>query len=154
MVCPMNMKDIEAEDANAPLLPPDYVPSDSEEFMNPLMLQYFRQKLLTWRKELLQESAQTIQDLQETSQAVPDVGDQASADIQRTFELRTRERFYKLIGKIDHALERISNGTYGKCLVTDDNISIARLIARPIATMTLEAQEAHERQEQFNKKKI
>ncbi len=150
----MSSTEIDGSDSTAPLLPPDYVPNAHEEFMNPIMQEYFRQKLLNWRKELVKESESTLHNLQETSQAQPDISDQVTTDIQRGFELRTRERFFKLIGKIDQALERIANGTYGKCIVTGENIAIQRLDARPIATMTLEAQEAHERKEKMHKKAI
>ncbi len=143
---------ISNSDSTTPLLAPDYLPSSDEDFMNPIMLEYFKQKLIKWRKELVTELNETIHNLQENNNPEPDPADQASADSQRAFELRTRERFYKLIGKIDQALERINNGTYGQCLVTGEDISVQRLEARPIATMTLEAQEAHERNEQNNKK--
>lgn len=139
-------------DCTTPFLSPDYVPTSDEAFMNPIMLEYFRQKLGKWRKELVEELNETIHNLQENNSPEPDPADQASVDSQRAFELRTRERFYKLIGKIDQALERMDNGTYGQCLVTGENISIQRLEVRPIATMSIEAQEAHERNERNNKK--
>ncbi len=148
----MVKSNISNSDSTAPLLPPDYLPTSDEKFMNPIMLEYFKQKLIKWRKELVSELNDTIHNLQENNSPQPDPADQASADSQRAFELRTRERFYKLTGKIDQALERISNGTYGQCVVTGENIAVKRLDARPIATMTIEAQEAHERKEQHHKK--
>ncbi len=148
----MVKSNISNSDSTTPLLSPDYIPSSDEDFMNPIMLEYFKQKLIKWRKELVGELNETIHNLQENNSPEPDPADQASADSQRAFELRTRERFYKLTGKIDQALERIDNGTYGQCVVTGENIAVKRLDARPIATMTIEAQEAHERNEQNNKK--
>lgn len=132
---------------SAPLLPPDYSPSDDEEFMNPLQLEYFRQKLLRWRSELLEESTETLASMQQENLAQPDLTDRASMETDRAIELRTRDRERKLISKIDEALDRIANGTYGYCEETDDPISLKRLEARPIATLSLEAQEKHERAE-------
>ena len=134
-----------------PTLPPDYRPSDDEEFMNPLQLEYFRQKLLRWRAELLAESTETLQHLKEESLAEPDVTDRASLETERSLELRTRDRERKLISKIDAALMRIEDGSYGYCEETDEPISLKRLEARPIATLSLEAQERHERMERTHR---
>jgi DnaK suppressor protein len=128
-------------------LPPDYVPSEREPFMNPLQQEYFRQKLLRWRAELLDESFETRLNLKETSLLEPDLADRASAETDRSLELRTRDRARKLINKIDEALARIEEGTYGYCEETNEPISIKRLEARPIATLSIEAQERHERAE-------
>ena len=129
------------------IVPPDYRPGENEEFMNPVMLEYFRQKLLHWRSELIRESTETLIGLQDGGLQEPDIADRASAETDRALELRTRDRERKLISKIDDALERIRDGEYGYCDVTGEPISIGRLEARPIATMTIEAQEMHERQE-------
>jgi DnaK suppressor protein len=130
-----------------PKLPPDYHPSDDEEFMNPLQIEYFRQKLLRWRAELLADSTGTLRHLQEESLLKPDLSDRASLETERAIELRTRDRERKLISKIDAALQRIDSGTFGFCEETDQPIGIRRLEARPIATLTIEAQERHERME-------
>ncbi len=130
-----------------PTLPPDYRPSDDDEFMNPLQLEYFRQKLLRWRAELLAESSETLQHLKEESLSEPDIADRATLETDRYTELRTRDRERKLIAKIDEALQRIDNGTYGFCEETGEPIGVRRLDARPIATLSLEAQERHERLE-------
>jgi DnaK suppressor protein len=130
-----------------PVLPPDYRPKDDEEFMNPLQVEYFRQKLLRWRAELLADSTGTLRHLQEESLLKPDLSDRASLETERAIELRTRDRERKLISKIDAALQRIDSGTYGFCEETDQPIGIRRLEARPIATLTIEAQERHERME-------
>jgi DnaK suppressor protein len=134
-----------------PLLPPDYRPNDDEPFMNPMQREYFRQKLLAWRSELLQESTETLQHLQEESLAEPDIADRASLETDRSLELRTRDRERKLISKIDDALRRIDDGTYGYCEETSEPISLRRLEARPIATLSLEAQERHERMERTHR---
>jgi DnaK suppressor protein len=134
-----------------PTLPPDYRPSEEEEFMNPLQLEYFRQKLLRWRAELLAESTETLQHLKEESLSEPDLTDRASLETERSIELRTRDRERKLISKIDAALLRIEDGSYGFCEETDEPISIRRLEARPIATLSLEAQERHERMERTHR---
>jgi DnaK suppressor protein len=126
-----------------PSLPPDYRPSDVEEFMNPLQREYFRQKLLRWRIELLEETSETLLHLKEESLSEPDITDRASLETERSLELRTRDRERKLIAKIDAALGRIDDGTYGYCEETDEPISLRRLEARPIATLSLEAQERH-----------
>lgn len=132
---------------SSPLLPSDYTPSEDEPFMNPVMREYFRQKLLRWRAELLAESSETLQSLQEGGIQEPDIADRASAETDRALELRTRDRERKLISKIDAALERIVDGSYGYCEETGEPISVRRLDARPIATLSLEAQERHERME-------
>jgi DnaK suppressor protein len=134
-----------------PTLPPDYRPSENEQFMNPLQLEYFRQKLLRWRAELLAESSETLQHLKEESLAEPDLTDRASLETERAIELRTRDRERKLISKIDAALLRIEDGSYGYCEETDEPIGIRRLEARPIATLSLEAQERHERMERTHR---
>jgi DnaK suppressor protein len=134
-----------------PTLPPDYRPSEEEDFMNPLQLEYFRQKLLRWRAELLAESTETLQHLKEESLSEPDLTDRASLETERSIELRTRDRERKLISKIDAALMRIEDGSYGFCEETDEPISIRRLEARPIATLSLEAQERHERMERTHR---
>jgi DnaK suppressor protein len=127
-----------------PLLPPDYRPTEDEPFMNPLQLEYFRQKLLSWRAELLQESSETLHHLQEESLAEPDIADRASLETDRSLELRTRDRERKLLRKIDSALARINEGTYGYCDETGEEIGLKRLEARPVATLCLEAQERRE----------
>lgn len=129
------------------ILPPDYRPTEKEAFMNPVMKEYFRQKLLRWRTELLAESNETIQAMQEDNLQKPDIADRASAETDHQLELRTRDRERKLISKINAALEKIEDNTYGYCEETGEPISIARLDARPIATLSLEAQERHERKE-------
>ena len=134
-----------------PNLPPDYRPSEDEEFMNPMQLEYFRQKLLRWRAELLEESSETLQHLKEESLLKPDLTDRASLETERAIELRTRDRERKLISKIDAALRRIEDGTFGYCEESDEPISLRRLEARPIATLSLEAQERHERMERTHR---
>ena len=128
-------------------LPPDYRPSDTEEFMNPVQLEYFRQKLLRWRQDLLREARETLASLSVGGITEADLTDRASVETDRALELRTRDRARKLIAKIDQALERIENGTYGYCEETGEPISLKRLEARPIATLSIEAQERHERRE-------
>ena len=128
-------------------LPSNYRPSEDEPFMNPKQREYFRQKLLRWRAELLRESSGTLQSLQEDTVQEPDITDRASAETDRSIELRTRDRERKLIAKIDEALRRIEDDTYGYCMETGEPIGIKRLEARPIATLSLEAQERHERLE-------
>src|SRR5882672_9294238 len=130
-----------------PTLSPDYRPSEDDEFMNPMQLEYFRQKLLRWRAELLAESTETLQHLKEESLLKPDLTDRASLETERAIELRTRDRERKLISKIDAALSRIDGGTYGYCEDTEQPIGVRRLEARPIATLSIEAQERHERME-------
>ena len=128
-------------------LPPDYKPSEKETFLNDLQLEYFRQKLLQWRMELLEEVNETRTNLKETSLVEPDLGVRASVEADRSLELRTRDRARKLISKIDEALARIEDGSYGYCEETNEPIGVKRLEARPIATLSLEAQERHERME-------
>jgi DnaK suppressor protein len=125
----------------------EYRPTADEPFMNPRQREYFRKKLESWRDEILRESRETLENLQEESQNHPDMADRASSESDRALELRTRDRQRKLISKIDAALKRIDDGTYGYCEETGDPIGIARLDARPIATLSLEAQESHERRE-------
>ncbi|HXM84888.1 MAG TPA: RNA polymerase-binding protein DksA [Stellaceae bacterium] len=134
-----------------PTIPPDYRPSDGEDFMNAQQLEYFRQKLLRWRAELLAESSGTLQNLKEVSLAEPDITDRATLETDRSLELRTRDRERKLISKIDAALLRIEDGSYGYCEETAEPIGIRRLEARPIATLSLEAQERHERMERTHR---
>ena len=135
----------------SPLLPPDYQPSEEEEFMNPLQREYFRQKLLEWRTQLLRETGETLLSLQNENLNEPDLADRATRETDRSLELRTRDRQRKLIGKIDSALRRIDDGTYGYCEETQNPISLRRLEARPIATLSIEAQEQHERMERTHR---
>jgi len=128
-------------------LPPTYRPSEAEPFMNPRMREYFRQKLLRWREEILHEADETIAALQSESLAVSDLADRAAAETDRSIELRARDRQRKLLAKIDAALRRIADGTYGYCEETDEPIELKRLEARPIATLSIDAQERHERAE-------
>ncbi|MFB9969183.1 RNA polymerase-binding protein DksA [Pseudoroseomonas cervicalis] len=132
-------------------VPPDYRPSDSEDFMNPLQQEYFRQKLLRWRQDLLREAGDTLASLSEGGIAEADMTDRASVETDRALELRTRDRARKLISKIDQALDRIENGTYGYCEETGEPIGLRRLEARPIATLSIEAQERHERMERVHR---
>jgi RNA polymerase-binding transcription factor len=132
-------------------IPADYRPSEDEPFMNPAMLEYFRLKLLRWRAELLEEATGTLQSLQDGGFTDSDIADRASAEMNRALELRTRDRARKLIAKIDEALLRVESGTYGYCEETHEPISISRLEARPIATLSLEAQERHERMEKTHR---
>ncbi|MDC3083198.1 RNA polymerase-binding protein DksA, partial [Pelagibacteraceae bacterium] len=125
----------------------NYKPTQKEKFMNAKMKEYFRQKLMSWKKDLLKESSQTLNNLQNENEAKPDITDRASEEIDRSFELRTRDRERKLINKINAALQRIEDGSYGYCDETGDPISIKRLEARPVATLSLEAQEMHEKAE-------
>lgn len=132
-------------------LPQDYRPSADEEFMNPRQLEYFRLKLLDWKKQILNEAETTLAVLQSEPLREPDLNDRASSESDWSIELRTRDRQRKLISKIDAALRRIDDGEYGFCEVTGDPISLGRLEARPIATMTVEAQERHERHEKVSR---
>ena len=126
----------------------NYKPTNKEKFMNAKMKEYFRQKLMNWKKELLEGSSETIEKLKnEQNSAQPDITDRATEEIERSFELRTRDRERKLINKIDSALKRIEDGSYGYCDETGEPISIKRLEARPVATLSLEAQEMHEKAE-------
>ncbi len=124
-----------------------YKPTQKEKFMNAKMKEYFKQKLINWKNELLKESSQTLNNLQSDNEAKPDITDRASEEIDRSFELRTRDRERKLINKINAALQRIEDGSYGYCDETGEPISIKRLEARPVATLSLEAQEMHEKAE-------
>lgn len=135
------------------ILPPDYDPrEDKNDFMNPVMKEYFRQKLISWRAELLRESSETIQrTLQGTELQKPDLTDRASEETDHALELRTRDRERKLISKINKALAKIDEDEYGYCEETGEPISVARLDARPIATLSLEAQERHERMEKTHR---
>ncbi|MBY0364382.1 RNA polymerase-binding protein DksA [Phreatobacter sp.] len=125
----------------------DYRPNDSEPFMNERQKEFFRKKLLAWKDDILREAKETLQNLQDENQNHPDIADRASSETDRAIELRARDRQRKLIAKIDAALARIEDGTYGFCEETGDPISLKRLEARPIATLSLEAQERHERRE-------
>jgi len=132
-------------------LPEGYAPTADEDFMNPAQLEYFRRKLLAWKDEILRESAETLQNLQQDNLREPDIADRASSETDWSVELRTRDRQRKLVSKIDSALRRIEEGEYGYCEVSGEPISLKRLDARPIATMTIEAQEAHERAEKVHR---
>jgi DnaK suppressor protein len=129
------------------ILDSEYMPTEDEPFMNPRQKEYFRRKLTEWRDSLLEEGKSTIEGLQDSAQAVPDIADRASAETDRALELSTRDRQRKLISKIESALRRLEDGSYGYCEVTGDPISLRRLDARPIATLSLAAQEMHERRE-------
>jgi len=128
-------------------LPPDYKPNKKEKYMNDMQLEYFRQKLLEWKKELLAQSKDTLDDLRLGGLNQPDDIDRASLEVDKSLDLRTKDRARKLINKIDQALERIEDGSYGYCEETGEEIGIERLMARPIATLCVEAQERHERME-------
>lgn len=130
-----------------------YEPNSNEKFMNPKQIKYFKSKLLEWRSELLKESNSTLEKLKEENINKPDTTDRASIESHRTLELRTRDRARKLLSKIDKALKKIEDGTYGYCEETFEPISIDRLKARPIATLTIEAQENHEKNEKIYKEK-
>ncbi|XBQ16443.1 MAG: RNA polymerase-binding protein DksA [Oceanicaulis sp.] len=132
-------------------LPSGYRPSDKEEFMNERQREYFRRKLLAWKDEILRESRSTLSNLQEDVGTLPDLADRASTETDRALELRARDRQRKLISKIDAALRRIENGEYGYCEETGEPIALARLDARPVATLSLEAQERHERSERVHR---
>ena len=125
----------------------NYKPTQKEKFMNAKMMEYFKQKLLNWKNELLKESRLTLNNLQSDNEAKPDITDRASEEIDRSFELRTRDRERKLINKINSALQRIEDGSYGYCEETGEPIGLKRLEARPVATLSLEAQEMHEKAE-------
>ena len=128
-------------------LPPDYKPSPKEEYMNDMQLEYFRQKLLEWKKSLVEQSEDTLDDLRQGGLNQPDEIDRASLETDKSLDLRTKDRARKLISKINEALERIEDGTYGYCEETGEPIGLDRLEARPIATLSIEAQERHERME-------
>ena len=129
----------------------DYRPAEDEPFMNDRQLEYFTRKLLVWKADLMSDSKDTIEGLQDGTRNIPDIADRASEETDRALELRTRDRQRKLVAKIDSALRRIDEGEYGYCEKTGDPISLRRLDARPIATMTLEAQEKHERKEKVHR---
>jgi DnaK suppressor protein len=132
------------------ILPEGYKPSDKEEYMNPIQLEYFRQKLEDWKKDLIVGSKETLEHLREENWKEPDLNDRATIEAETTFELRTRDRYRKLIDKIDEALMRIQNGEYGFCEETGEEIGIKRLEARPVATLCIEAQERHENYERHH----
>ena len=132
-------------------LPGEYVPTDGEPYMREAQLDYFRRLLLEWKKSILSASAGTLQSLQDGPLREPDLNDRASSETDWSIELRTRDRQRKLIAKIDAGMRRIDEGDYGFCEVTGEPIGLGRLIARPIATMTVEAQEAHERREKVSR---
>jgi len=129
------------------ILPEGYKPSEDEEYMNPMQLEYFKAKLLNWRNSLLAESRETLNHLKEETWNESDLNDRASVETETTIELRTRDRYRKLIDKIESALERIHSGNYGYCEETGEAIGIKRLEARPVATLCIEAQERHENYE-------
>ena len=132
---------------SAVILPPDYVPSPDEEYMNDLQVEYFRQKLLDWKKSLLAQSQDTLEELRQGGLNQPDELDRASMETDKALDLRTKDRARKLISKINDALKRIEDGTYGYCEETGEPIGVERLEARPVATLSIEAQERHERME-------
>ena len=129
------------------ILPPDYKPSADEEYMNEMQLEYFRQKLLNWKKSLIGQATDTLNELKEGGLNQPDQIDRASLEADKALELRTRDRARKLISKINDALKRIEDGVYGYCEETGDPIGIERLEVRPVSTLSVEAQERHERME-------
>ncbi|HYD45518.1 MAG TPA: RNA polymerase-binding protein DksA [Phenylobacterium sp.] len=135
----------------AVLEPSEYRPSEDEEFMNERQLEYFRKKLLSWKEDILRESRETVGHLQSETENHADIADRASSETDRSLELRTRDRQRKLIAKIDEALRRIDDGSYGYCEETGEPIGVGRLEARPIATLSLEAQERHERRERVHR---
>lgn len=141
----------ESSSAAGQLLPPDYDPRKDDTFMSPLMREFFRQRLLNWREDLLQDSTDTLHHLQEETHNLPDANDRASTETDMSLELRTRDRQRKLLNKIEEALQRIEDGSYGYCSETDEPISVPRLEARPIATLSIEDQEAHERAERIHR---
>ena len=129
----------------------DYRPVEGESFMNDRQLEFFRRKLVNWKNDLMSDSKETIEGLQDNTRNIPDIADRASEETDRALELRTRDRQRKLVSKIDAALRRIDEGEYGYCEMTGEPISLKRLDARPIATMTLEAQGSHERREKVHR---
>src|ERR1700758_230984 len=133
------------------LIEEEYRPNEDEPFMNDRQLEYFRQKLLGWKEDILRESRETLSHLQSETENHPDLADRASSETDRALELRTRDRQRKLISKIDEALRRIGDGSYGFCEETGEPIGLQRLEARPIATLSLEAQERHERRERVHR---
>ncbi|KPU84400.1 molecular chaperone DnaK [Marinosulfonomonas sp. PRT-SC04] len=129
----------------------DYTPAEDEPFMNDRHLEYFRRKLVAWKEGIVSDGRETIENLQDSARGIPDDADRASEETDRTLELRTRDRQRKLVSKIDQALRRIGEGEFGYCSKTGEPISLKRLDARPIATMSLEAQEKHERREKIHR---
>ena len=148
-----NKAPVHAQDTleSGSLLSPDYIPDETESYMNPKHVEFFRHRLLDWKNELLRESVETIHHMQEQTANESDIADRASTETDRSLELRTRDRERKLINKIEEALRRIDDGTYGYCEETGDPIGLKRLMARPIATLSLEAQERHEREERVHR---
>ena len=138
-------------EVETPVLEEGYRPSEDEPFMGERQLEYFRRKLLSWKDDILRESRETLSHLQSETENHPDLADRASSETDRALELRTRDRQRKLISKIDEALRRIEDGSYGYCEETGEPIGLARLEARPIATLSLEAQERHERRERVHR---
>lgn len=132
-------------------LPDNYRPAEDEPFMNSRQVEYFRRKLLAWKSDLMDDSKSTVQGMKDGTRNIPDVADRASEETDRALELRTRDRQRKLVAKIDAALRRIDDGEYGYCEATGEPISLKRLDARPIATLSLEAQERHERREKVHR---
>lgn len=132
-------------------LPDDYRPAEDEPFMNERQVEYFRRKLHAWKAELMSDTRDTVQGMKDQTRNIPDIADRASEETDRALELRTRDRQRKLVAKIDAALRRIDDGEYGYCEITGEPISLKRLDARPIATMSLEAQERHERREKVHR---
>ena len=130
---------------------PEYRPTEDEPFMNERQVEYFKQKLLNWKEDILREARETLSHLQSETENHPDLADRASSETDRSLELRTRDRQRKLISKIDDAMRRIEDGSYGYCEDTGEPIGVARLEARPIATLSLEAQERHERRERVHR---
>ena len=128
-----------------------YRPADDEEFMNERQVEYFRAKLIDWKTQILEQSKDTVKEMQADTRNIPDIADRASEETDRALELRTRDRQRKLVAKIDSALRRIEEGSDGYCEVTGEPISLKRLDARPIATLSLEAQEMHERREKVHR---
>ncbi len=137
--------------AQLPTIPDDYRPAEDEPYMSPMQLAYFQRKLLTWKRDLLSSSEETISAMQQDTLQTPEAMDRISLETEKSIELRTRDRMRKLISKIDKALTKIETGDYGYCDETGDEIGIRRLEARPIATMTIEAQERHEKHERSHR---
>jgi len=136
----------------APKVPANYDPlADKKGYMNPVMIEFFRQRLIDWREDLMQESSETQENLKETELQKPDLADRASAETDHALELRTRDRERKLISKITSTINKINDGEYGYCTETGDEIGVSRMLARPVASMTLEAQEMHERNEKVHR---
>ena len=145
-------KTITSKKLDAPIILPDgYRPTEKEDFMNPVQIEYFRQKLLKWKYDLLSEASETLNNLSQENLQKPDVTDRAQVESDTSIRLRTRDRERKLLSKIEAALQRIDNGTYGYCEETDEPISLKRLEARPIASLSLDAQERHERNERTHR---